>query len=60
MPKKTRKPIFQRLKTGLEEAIAHAKGELPLKTTDVRESPPDTTKHAKDKKKGDDGGELFE
>jgi putative transcriptional regulator len=28
-----RKPLFERLKTGLEEAIRHAKGEINLKTT---------------------------
>ena len=28
-----RKPLFERLKTGLEEAILHAKGEITLKTT---------------------------
>jgi hypothetical protein len=32
---KTRKPFFERLKTGLEEGIAHVKGELTLKTIDV-------------------------
>jgi putative transcriptional regulator len=30
---KDRKPFFERLKTGLEEAIRHAKGEITLKTT---------------------------
>jgi putative transcriptional regulator len=30
---KQRKPLFERLKTGLEEAILHAKGEITLKTT---------------------------
>ena len=30
---KGRKPLFERLKTGLEEAIRHAKGEITLKTT---------------------------
>jgi putative transcriptional regulator len=29
---KNRKPLFERLKTGLEEAILHAKGEITLKT----------------------------
>lgn len=32
---KSRKPLFQRLKTGLEEGIRHAKGEITLKTTVV-------------------------
>ena len=30
---KDRKPLFERLKTGLEEGIRHAKGEITLKTT---------------------------
>ena len=30
---KGRKPLFERLKTGLEEGIRHAKGEITLKTT---------------------------
>jgi putative transcriptional regulator len=30
---KGRKPLFERLKTGLEEAILHARGEIALKTT---------------------------
>ena len=38
---KTRKSLFERLKTGLEEGIAHAKGELTLKTTVVPEAPPE-------------------
>jgi putative transcriptional regulator len=28
-----RKPLFERLKTGLEDGIRHAKGEITLKTT---------------------------
>ena len=28
-----RKPLFERLKTGMEEGIRHAKGEIALKTT---------------------------
>ena len=28
-----RKPLFERLKTGMEEAIRHSKGEIVLKTT---------------------------
>jgi putative transcriptional regulator len=35
---KARKPLFERLKTGLEEGIRHAKGEITLKTT-TRELP---------------------
>jgi putative transcriptional regulator len=41
MTTKTRKPIFERLKTGLEEGIAHARGELTLKTVVVPEAPPE-------------------
>jgi putative transcriptional regulator len=41
MATKTRKAFFERLKTGLEEGIAHAKGELTLKTVDVPEAPPE-------------------
>lgn len=41
MATKSRKPIFERLKTGLEEGIAHARGELTLKTTEVPEPPPE-------------------
>ena len=37
----TRKPFFERLKTGLEEGIAHAKGELTLKTVELPEAPPE-------------------
>jgi putative transcriptional regulator len=36
-----RKPIFDRLKSALEEAIAHAKGELTLKTIQLPEAPPE-------------------
>jgi putative transcriptional regulator len=35
MASKTRKSLFERLKKGLEESIAHAKGELTLKTVEV-------------------------
>lgn len=41
MAMKTRKPLFERLKAGLEEGMAHAKGELTLKTTEVPEAPPE-------------------
>src|ERR1700692_3783271 len=41
MATKARKPLFERLKTGLEEGIAHAKGELTLKTVEVPEAPPE-------------------
>jgi putative transcriptional regulator len=40
---KERKPLFERLKTGLEEGIRHAKGEITLKTTtlEVPDRPPE-------------------
>ena len=40
---KGRKPLFERLKTGLEEAILHAKGEITLKTTilEMPDRPPE-------------------
>jgi putative transcriptional regulator len=40
---KGRKPLFERLKTGLEEAIRHAKGEITLKTTtlEIPDRPPE-------------------
>lgn len=41
MATKPRKPFFERLKAGLEEGIAHAKGELTLKTVQVPEAPPE-------------------
>ena len=36
-----RKPLSERLKLGLQEALAHAKGELTLKTTVLPEAPPE-------------------
>jgi DNA-binding transcriptional regulator YiaG len=41
MAHETRKPFFERLKEGLKESIAHARGELPLKTTVVPAAPPE-------------------
>ena len=40
---KDRKPLFVRLKTGLEEAISHARGGITLKTTtlELPEAPPE-------------------
>jgi putative transcriptional regulator len=35
---KNRKPLFERLKTGLENGIRHAKGEITLKTTTLEVS----------------------
>jgi hypothetical protein len=33
------RPFFERLKQGLEEGIAHVKGELTLRTIEVPEEP---------------------
>jgi len=41
MTTKQRKPLFERLKHSLEEGIAHAKGELTLKTVEVPDDPPE-------------------
>ena len=41
MSKKSRKSFFERLQTGLQEGIAHAKGELTLKTIEIPEPPPE-------------------
>ena len=41
MKTKKRKPLFERLKQGLQEGIAHAKGELTLRTVDLPEAPPE-------------------
>ena len=41
MPTKTRKPLFERLKAGLGEGIAHTRGELTLKTVQIPEPPPE-------------------
>ena len=40
---KDRKPLFERLKTGLEEGIRHANGEITLKTTtlEMPDRPPE-------------------
>ena len=40
MSAKRRKPLFERLKKGLEEGIAHTQGELTLRTVEVPEEPP--------------------
>lgn len=45
MVAKSRKPLFDRLKTGLEEGIAHAKGDLALKTVELPEEPPTIDAH---------------
>lgn len=36
-----RKTLFERLKAGLEEGIAHAKGELNLRTVEFPQEPPE-------------------
>lgn len=36
-----RKPFFERLKTGLTESIAHARGELTLQTIKIPAPPPE-------------------
>lgn len=41
MSTRPRKPLFERLKQGLEEGIAHAKGELTLRTVVMPEEPPE-------------------
>jgi putative transcriptional regulator len=38
---KPRNPFFDRLKTGLEDGIAHAKGERTLKTVTLPAAPPE-------------------
>jgi len=41
MATRNRKPFFKRLRAGLAEGIAHARGEMTLKTVDVPEAPPE-------------------
>jgi hypothetical protein len=41
MAMKSRSPLFERLKKGLDESIAQARGELTLKTVEVPEPPPE-------------------
>ncbi len=36
-----REPLYERLRKGLGEGIAHAKGELKLKTIELPEAPPE-------------------
>ena len=43
MTAKRRKPLIERLKKGIEEGIAHAHGELTLRTVEVSEEPPSAT-----------------
>ena len=41
MTTKRWKPLFERLKQGLKEGIAHVQGELTLRTVEVPEEPPE-------------------
>lgn len=41
MTSNQRKSLFERLKQGLEEGIAHTRGELTLRTVEVPEEPPE-------------------
>jgi putative transcriptional regulator len=41
MTKKRRGTLFDRLKTGLKESIAHEKGEMTLKTVEMPDAPPE-------------------
>lgn len=41
MNTKRRKPLFERLKQGLKESIAHTQGQLTLRTVEVPEEPPE-------------------
>ena len=43
-----RKPLFERLKTGMEEAIRHSKGEIALKTTVIELPDPPPAMRAKE------------
>jgi putative transcriptional regulator len=41
MKTRDRKPLFERLKKGLNEGLAHAKGELTLRTVPIPDPPPE-------------------
>lgn len=41
MSSRPRKPLFERLKQGLEEGMAHARGEITLRTVVMPEEPPE-------------------
>lgn len=41
MTAKRRKPLFERLKKGLEEGVAHAQGSLTLRTVEIPDEPPE-------------------
>ncbi len=40
MTMKNRKPLFERLKKGLEESVAHVNGEMTLRTVEIPEEAP--------------------
>lgn len=46
MTTKTRPPLFERLKKALEDGIAHARGEITLRTTVFPEDPPEIAPEA--------------
>ena len=41
MNARKRKPLYERLKQGLEETIAHVRGELTLQTVEIPDEPPE-------------------
>jgi putative transcriptional regulator len=41
MTSRSRKPLFERLQSGLQECIAHTRGELTLKTISLPSEPPE-------------------
>lgn len=41
MSTRPRKPLFERLKQGLEEGIAHSRGEITMRTVVIPEEPPE-------------------
>lgn len=41
MATRKRKSLYERLRTGLEEGIAHTKGELNLRTVEIPQEPPE-------------------
>ncbi|MEX1231836.1 MAG: hypothetical protein WEB58_16445 [Planctomycetaceae bacterium] len=51
MTAKKRQPFFERLKKGLEECIAHAKGDLTLRTTEFPDSTPNQNTNSEPSKR---------
>ena len=51
MASRSRKPLFEPLKQGLEEGIAHSKGEMTLKTIEVTDDPPEIDPKVHEKNK---------